>query len=298
MDTRLRQGGDTGDATVDVYDLPGFRAAIVTTARAARAARRSILRAFGPVAVAPAATLPRFALVREADGWAVRQDDALVHTGEDFPTALATLEWHLLTAALRDRDADFALHAAALRLPGRRASLLLIGESGKGKTTLALALMQRGFTPYGDDVALLDPRTLDVRSFRRAFHIRPGTWQALAALRDPLAPWPPGSDRPDATPEGYYLPPRWAPNPAPVRWVLFPRYLPGQEPALTPLAPAEAAPALLAHSASLSRNPAQALATAARLTAEARCYRCLVGDLAASVGLIERALAAPPATGH
>lgn len=271
-------------AAVDEYDLLGYRATLAVAPEEKRAAAHGVLRGFGPVAGAsPGAA--HYALAAVGERWEVTAGGETIHAGAEFSTALAAAEWRIVTDALDRRDDLFHLHAAALCAPLRRAALALVGDSGKGKTTLALGLLLRGFTPYCDDVALLEPATLAPRTVPRAFHVAPATWRAI----EPLAGGPAGPG--DDMPPGYFVPAQWAAQPAPLRWVLFPEYRPGQEPRLLPIAPAEAAGAILRQSTSLARTPRLALATAARLTAEAACYRCLVGDLASSVALIQRLVA-------
>lgn len=280
-------GAAAAGVAVDHYDLLGHWAAVALPPGERQAAVRAILRGFGPVPPA-AEVASSYALTVAADIWEVRAGEETVYAGGEASTALAALEWRIVTDALDRRDDLFHLHAAALCLPLRRAALALVGDSGNGKSTLALGLSLRGFMPYCDDVALLDPATLAPRPVPRAFHVAPETWHIL----EPLAGGPVNPD--DDTPPGYFLPPQWATQPAPVRWVLFPEYRAGQEPMLLPLTPAEAAGAILKQSTSLARTPRLALATVARLTAEAACYRVITGDLATSVDLIRRLVATDP----
>lgn len=190
-----------------------------------------------------------------------------------------------MTDALARRDDLFHLHGAALASPTARDGLLLIGESGSGKTTLALGLMLRGFVPFNDDVALLEPATLELQPFQRAFHIEEGTRGLLASLALPDT-W----DL-DAAPRGYFVPPRWAESGVPVRYLLFPTFQPDATPQLTRLAAPEAAAALLTHTTTLIRNPRLALSTVARLTERTACYRLCTGNLAETAMLV-RALVA------
>lgn len=146
--------------------------------------------------------------------------------------------------------------------------------------------MLRGFVPFSDDVALLDPATLGLQPLRRAFHVDDETWGLLEALgHGPLI------ER-DA-PVGYFSPPQWAERTVPVRWVLFPEYRPQQPPQLVPISPLEAAAAILEQTLTLASATRVALATATRLTERARCYRFLVGDLAESVAAVQQMVACP-----
>ncbi len=263
------------------YDVLGYRVAIGVSSVEADAAVRVALCGFGPIAVTPGPSLPRYDLVATPTNWQVRVDGAVIHTGDDFLSALRTLESRVVRAALDRRDDMFQLHGAALCLPTERVGLVLAGDSGCGKTTLAMGLMLRGFIPFSDDVALVEPATLELRALRRAFHINDEVWSRLEALGQSAPP-------PCDGPVGYFSPPQWAERPVPVRWVLFPQYVPDQPPELTPLAASEAATAILRHSISLSRAARVALGTMARLIERAGCYRLDVGNLAASVALVHR----------
>ena len=266
----------------DVYDVLGLRALVGGTPPEASQAIRSILHAFGPVRAGLSSGLPRYELVRTGIQWEVRVDGSAIQIDNDLSAAVSVVESHLITHALTSRDDLFHLHGASLCAPAQRGGVVLIGESGLGKTTLALALMLRGFAPYGDDVVLLDPETLELRALGRPFHVSEETWRLIEALagcsvrRDPTMP------------PGFYSPPRWASSPAPVRWLLLIDFRPEQPSRLEPLSPAAAAAGILAHTLNLSRVPGLTLPVCARLTERAVCYRFVTGDLAASVALVEK----------
>ena len=277
------------DTARDTFDLLGFQADVGAPAGTPRMVIRRILRGFGPVDRPAGAVRPSFDLMEGSTGeWRVRAGGEILHVGDDLVVALGQLEWRIVTAALEYRGDLFHLHASALCLPTRRDGLVLLGGSGRGKTTLTMGLMLRGFVPFADDVALLDPETLELTAFRRAFHLSDGTWPLLEPLAEGLAP-----EREDLP--GYFSPPQWAEHPAPVRWILLPEYRPQQVPELIRLSPSEAASAIVEQTLSLARRPRMALAAAARLTNHARCYRFLCGDLADSVAMVQRLVEPVPA---
>lgn len=279
---------------LDGYDLLGFVAAAGSDSPAVHASIRRVLRGFGPVDVGLGLHLPRFEVVDGGDVWRLRIDGDITQEDADSQTAIGALEWNLMTAALGNRDDLFQLHAASLCVPTQRAGLVITGDSRCGKTTLALALMLRGFALFGDDVALIEPETLELRPFRRAAHVSDDTRRLLAGVNGEALPW----DTED--PSGYFSPPQWAVEAAPVRWVLLPEYEPGRRPELVPLSPAEAAAAIASGSPSLARAPQVALSTVARLVDRASVYRFLTGDLAATVAVVQQLVAQPlrEPTGH
>ena len=252
-----------------------------TTSPSARLAVRNILRGFdrgGPKR--PVEPVARYSLTLD-DGlfWQVNAGELIPCVSCQLTNALTTLEWQIVMDALARRDDLFYLHGAALAAPGGREGVVLVGESGSGKTTLALALMLRGFAPFNDDVTLLEPATLALRSFHRAFHLEEGT----RALLRPFAL--PDTWDLEAEPRGYFLPPVWAESGVPVRHILFPTFQAGAAPQVTRLTVPEAAAALLAHT-SLKHAPGRGLATVARLTAQAACYRLRTGGLGLSAAVV------------
>lgn len=269
----------------DTYEVLGYRARVGVPEGRARRALRSILGGFGPVEAVPGDRVVPYLLVPAAGGdWAVRVRGHARHTAADFATALAALEWQLLTDALARRRGVFHLHGAALVAPGGGEAIALVGGSGNGKTTLTLGLILRGFAPLSDDVTLLDADTLRARPFPRAFHLEEGTRRILEA-RDLPADWDFA-----AMPPGYFAPPRWAVAPTPVRHLIFPRYVPDATAGLTRLDIPAAASLLLENTISLARTPRIALGSVARLTATAGCYRLVSGSLDAALDAIAAVL--------
>ncbi len=272
----------------EVYALHAYRAAVGAESPEARAFLRRVLCEFGPVNAAAETGLRRFDVIATPVGWSVRVDEAVVDEAGEFVKAVGMLESHLLAAALEHDDDLFHIHGAALSVPIRRAGIVLSGYSNNGKTTLTLGLMLRGFVPFSDDIALIEPGGLMLRLLRRAFHVDAETWPLLESL----AGGPVGPD-PEAPP-GYFVPPQWAERPVTVRWVVFPEYRAGAPSELVRLSPSDAAAAILAQSASLARTPKLALATTARLVERAWCGRLVTSDLAAAVELLRRLVAGVP----
>jgi hypothetical protein len=265
----------------DVMDVAGYRALVGSSSELVRASLRSMLRGFDRISGPGADGLPRFELHPAAGEWQVLVNGEVVHQGGDFLLALGMLEFHLVSAALERTTDFFHLHGAALCAPTRRAGIVIVGESGTGKTTLALALMLRGFTPFSDDVAVIEPESLHLRPLRRAFHISADTWPLLDGFAG-------GRIRGEAdAPPGYFSPTQWAHAPVPVRWVLFLRRIPGRTPRLFPMEPAEAAAAIIEHSGTLTRSPRLALTTTSRLVEQADCRRFIADDLERAVAAVQ-----------
>lgn len=282
--------GFTADG-FDAYDILGHRVLVGSTVPKARAAIHQLLRGFGPspapVAGSPEAgtatrDLPRYELTWLDDTWFVHGEQGPLHADRDFLVALGMLEWHLLTAAIERHNDLFHLHGAALSAPRGGSAVVLVGKSGSGKSTLTLALMQRGFLPFADDVALIEPATLEVRALRRAFHMSDDSLHLVETTTRGTVQS--GGD----VPAGFFYPPMWAPASLPVRWLLLLELRADETPRLTRLTPADAAVALLEQSLNLQQASRIGLATVAKLTAEADCYRFQHGNLPASLAIVER----------
>jgi hypothetical protein len=72
------------------------------------------------------------------------------------------------------------VHAAAVEIGGR--ALVLVGDSGAGKTSTAAALLARGGAYLSDEVALLDPASNRVLPFHLPMAIKPWTAHAAGPL--------------------------------------------------------------------------------------------------------------------
>ena len=250
-----------------------------------RRAVEAILSGFPAVNAEDASGAAAYALRRDAgSSREVWSGGTRTHVTITLEDALLALEWLLVTDMLARIDDRFHLHGAALADPSGTLSVLVLGESGVGKTTLTLALMAQGFRPFTDDVILLDPETLAPRTFERAFHVD----RTTRALVDVL-PHDPAWEVP-GMPEGYFMPASWARDPLPVGAIIVPKAHNHERPLLVGLPVAEAATTLLTFSGSLERAPVLALKTAARLTATAPCYALYGGALARTAQFLAEAV--------
>jgi hypothetical protein len=92
--------------------------------------------------------------------------------------------WVALIECLRARG-RYPLHAAGLIAPDGRV-VLVPGTKGAGKSTLTLALIERGFSVLSDDTLFVERRAggIALIGYRKRFHVRPD----LLERRPDLAP--------------------------------------------------------------------------------------------------------------
>ena len=98
----------------------------------------------------------------------------------------------ILNAVFARVAGHFLIHAAALSWPGRDGDwgLILAAAADVGKTTLALALVQRGFRFLSDDVAAIGCADGLLYPFPRSPAIRPATWRLCGlGAEQPTRQW-------------------------------------------------------------------------------------------------------------
>lgn len=93
--------------------------------------------------------------------------------------ALWNLESSLCEAIIRSQQRLIAVHAASLS--SGDSAVMLIGRSGSGKSTLSVALSKRGLVLGTDDVAFVDPQTLNVHPMPRCLHLDENSVRLLEA---------------------------------------------------------------------------------------------------------------------
>ena len=188
---------------------------------------------------------------------------------------LKYLEWLAIAESLIVTSRYVVFHAATLARDG--AAVLLVGPSGAGKSTLTLHLMQRGWLPLSDDVALVEAETGLLHPFPRCFHVD-AAWSVQVTEQT-------GFERPAAL-TGFARPLRWASGGQRATAIFLVERDAAGRSARQPIAQAQAAGALLTQSIKTQRTPAQIAAAAAQVAGGAHCYRLINGDLEGALDLI------------
>ncbi|MGK9168509.1 hypothetical protein KXR53_19505 [Inquilinus limosus] len=195
----------------------------------------------------------------------------------DLDGILPALKAQLTDDVLAHADYSIAIHAASLAC--RRRMLLLCGEPGAGKTTLAVALAHRGFGYAGDDIALLTP-TGRVMGVPFAASVKSGAWPLVSGIRPDLEDLRIFRRSDDQYVR--YLPPAAPPVTEPLRlgWVVLLRRRSHGPAALTHLDRIEAIRAILAEATAPGRRlSAPAFGLLAEAMAGAECLVLSYADL-------------------
>ena len=187
----------------------------------------------------------------------------------DFPidgsgpgTELEPLLLAAVTRAVLARTPLLVIHAAVVAAPD--GLVVIPGASGHGKTTLAAALVRRGWGYVSDEVLAVDRTTGAVTPFARPLSLSPDSWSALGL--DPLRCPAPGA-------EGLVAPAELGSIAVPgqVRHVLLTARRPGP-PAVAPGRPGAAVRALLASAFNHYRAPRESLQTVLDLVRSAQVW--------------------------
>lgn len=284
---------DRATAALDIAVLE-FQARVIGPADVVEA-----LRALYPVPpawtvargaeIAETEGVPVFAVTRAPDGTATVHIEghggtrARIEVGAEL---LATLEWAIASVAVDVLGEGYLLlHAGVVARDG--GAILLPGGSGSGKSTLTAGLAGAGFSIGSDEVAAIDPLTLEVLPFVRGICVKDGSRAPLSALYPSLL-----TDAPHhrfGGEEVWYVRPAqdaWLPAPTPVRAIVVPRYAQGAETHLELLSRSATLQILLQQSFSVPKHGSFGIGTLTDLLQDVECYRLTLGSLDEAIRLL------------
>ena len=173
--------------------------------------------------------------------------------------------------------ADIIFHAGALAKEAM--TILLLGDSGAGKTTLTVGLTQRGWLPLSDDIALVSPRSFAIAPFPRCFHVDEFT---SSTIEHPALFEEAGSLT------GYLRPLRWADAPARVTCLVRLARDPAAPSSAQPISQAEGAGAILQSAISRAVPRSEVARVGAGVAAGASCWQVNNGALEDTLDEVER----------
>lgn len=203
----------------------------------------------------------------------------------NVPDPLAFVQWYVIeNISLLARGCQL-IHAASLAWGDD--GVIFPAASGRGKTTLALGLVKRGFRFLSDELAWLDSRSVSVEPFPRRVHVSDHSLQLLSL---PPGPEARAFSREGGTQEWALDPTDVAPDveigPARLRHVVFLNGF-GEAPRLRPLSSTAGLMRLFKFSVQPPSDPAATIFDFAPLLERARCFELVVGDLNATANLVQ-----------
>lgn len=97
---------------------------------------------------------------------------------------LPHVEWAINTLVATRMSEYLQVHASVVARGG--AAIVCPGGPGQGKTTLAAALLTRGWSYLSDEFALFDPDTQLLEPYPKALCIKAGSFDGLRRMRLPI----------------------------------------------------------------------------------------------------------------
>jgi hypothetical protein len=202
-----------------------------------------------------------------------------------LPSALWNLEAALCETIIRSQRRSIAIHAATIQVDNSVA--MLAGCSQSGKTTLSLALARRGLAVAGDDVALVEPETLNVLPIPRCFHVDD---RSAALLEED------GLRLPAAWPQFRFIVPNdfgvSAKPPHRARWLIFMRGPRAEHPSIAAVSQAEMTARMLSETGQGPLADSETIAVICRLVADAGCFALTAGPLGETADAVAALLTA------
>jgi len=97
---------------------------------------------------------------------------------------LPHVEWAINTMVATRMSQYLQIHASVVARDGR--AIICPGRPGQGKTTLAAALLTRGWSYLSDEFALFNPQTQLLEPYPKALCIKAGSFDVLRRMRLPI----------------------------------------------------------------------------------------------------------------
>ena len=207
--------------------------------------------------------------------------------GRDERGVMPHLEAALNHQTMLTQNTFFQLHAGVMSLQNR--AVVFTGKSGTGKSTLAAALLARGWSYLCDEFALIEPKSLLVYPFPKALSIKRDGRDHIERLNLPLVSgeW---SDGKRTRPFSYVTPMEAdgvVGGPCPIGSVLFLSRRTNMSLRWSRLSEPEAAMTLYRCGLNTEDLGRQAFETAVALARQAQCFELNLGSLEESCDVVE-----------
>jgi hypothetical protein len=218
-------------------------------------------------------------------GWTVDDTDTSVYC-DNVADLVYFIEKYLTVGLQKIRTGLYFVHAAAVS--SNNACTLLVGESGVGKSTLCWNLCNEGFTYMSDELAPVDPATLEVEPYPHALCLKSAS---NAAYRLPAATLDTAVTL-HVPVEALPLP--VASKPTRIRNIIFLTHGDGgASPAAEDISRSEAAARLYANSLNQLAHEHDGLAAAARVVSAANCFHMERGTATRMLQAVRELIGSP-----
>ncbi len=229
--------------------------------------------------------------VRGAGPWELLEEGDLVDRFDRADDLLFVLYQRVYGRLMDHLDLGgwLSLHAALATIGGRR--VLLVGDKGAGKTTLAVRLLVDGFDVEGDEMVVT--RDGVALALPRRFHVKPGTAELVPQIADALAASPragldDGTSIVGLDPLDLGHPTRTAPGP--VAGAVLLRANHGAGSTIEPIPTVDLVARCISHVRPGGDSRSQLFATLAALLGQVQGYEMAVGPLDDAVAVLTRVL--------
>lgn len=186
----------------------------------------------------------------------------------------------LITIDLEKLRTDlYFVHSSVVERDGR--AVMIVAESGTGKSTTAWALLRHGFSYLSDELAPIDPASVEVHPYPHALCLKAAPPEPYSLPGDTVS-----------TERTLHIPVTALPSPAvneprPLHMLIFLRRdAQISAPALTELSPAEAGARLYVNTLNALAHPGNGLEVAVRIASAVPAYTLNAGELRATCEMI------------
>ena len=184
---------------------------------------------------------------------------------DSFEDAVEFLELQVTNRLLSFSGDRLHIHASACRVGG--GAVLAFGESGAGKSSLAVQWLAAGYPVYGDDIVMMNQQS-ELEAFKRLLNVHPEVARAQGLDLKNTTMWLSDSEEAWIDPETMM---GWA-EPSPVRAVVLVRFDSAGELSLEPLKKSETLNLLMSSLMPSGVSGAEAFGLLSASVSDADCF--------------------------